>query len=282
MRDSKKLGVVLAFLPLATLALVYCGCAVASEKAKPSALTKNIGIYEPPPANMWQAQVGVPAFQVGSIGQDSSKTESKRMLANVAADQLTTLAIKSGRFKVYERAQLDKLLAEQHLTNIVSEGTLAAQGRIRGVDYLLLGQVTSFRVKAETSSGGVGGVGSLFRRIGHSDVPDFDIKTKSSRITVECGVDLRLVDPQTGQALVAESEDFERTDRVGTMGISVEGLRVDSGGELTINEDDYGKVLRLALDGALRKMLPSIDKEFLAHVETASPLTARLHPLKTP
>ena len=83
------------------------------------------------------------------------------MLANVAADQLTTLAIKSGRFKVYERAQLDQLLAEQRFTNIVSEGTLAKAGRIRGVDYLLLGQVTSFRVKAENSSNGVAGVGSL-------------------------------------------------------------------------------------------------------------------------
>jgi curli biogenesis system outer membrane secretion channel CsgG len=270
MRNSKKFGVVLAIMPLAAVALMYCGCAVTSEKAKPCALTENIGIYTPPPTNMWRAQVGVPAFQVGSTCQDSSKMESKRMLANVAADQLTTLAIKSGRFKVYERAQLDKLLAEQRLTNIVSEGTLATPGRIRGVDYLLLGQVTSFRVKAENSSGGVAGFGGLFRHFGPSGVPDFDIKSKNSKITVECGVDLRLVDPQTGRAMAAESGDFQKTDKVNAMGISVEGVRAESDGELTIKEDDYGKILRLALDSALRKMLPSIDQEFLAHVETPS------------
>jgi len=271
MRNSKEFRVVLAIMALAGTALMYCGCAVTNEKAKPSAFTESIGIYTPPPTNMWQAQLGVPAFQVGSSCQDSSKMESRRMLANVAADQLTTLAIKSGRFKVYERAQLDQLLVEQRLTNVVSEGTLAKAGRIRGVDYLLLGQVTSFRVKAENSSNGVEGVGGLFRRIGHSDVPDFDFKSKTSKITVECGVDLRLVDPQTGRAMAAESGDFQKTDKLNAMGISVEGVRAESNGELTVKEDDYGKILRLALDGALRKMLPSIDKEFLAHVEAPPP-----------
>jgi curli biogenesis system outer membrane secretion channel CsgG len=271
MRNSKRFRVVLAIMPLAGIALMYCGCAVTNEKAKPSSLTENIGIYTPPPTNMWRAQLGVPAFQVGSTCQGSSKMESRRMLANVAADQLTTLAIKSGRFKVYERAQLDHLLAEQRLTNIVSDGTLAKSGRIRGVDYLLLGQVTSFRIKAENSSGGVAGVGGFFRQFGHSDVPDFDIKSKTSKITVECGVDLRLVDPQTGRAMVAESGDFQKTDKINAMGISVEGLRAESNGELTVKEDDYGKILRLALDGAVRKMLPSIDKEFLAHVEAPPP-----------
>ena len=270
MRNSKRFRVVWIIVPLVGIALMDCGCAVTNEKAKPSALSENIGIYTPPPTNMWRAQLGVPAFQVGSTCQDSSKLESRRMLANVAADQLTTLAIKSGRFKVYERAQLDQLLVEQRLTNIVSEGNLAKSGRIRGVDYLLLGQVTSFRVKAENSSNGVAGVGALFRQFGRSDVPDFDIKNKTSKITVECGVDLRLVDPQTGRAMAAESGDFQKTDKINAMGISVEGLRAESNGDLIVKEDDYGKILRLALDGALRKMLPSIDKEFLAHVEAPS------------
>jgi hypothetical protein len=52
------------------------------------------------------------------------------------------------------------------------------------------------------------------------------------------------------------------------MGISAEGVKLETDGELTVSEDDHGKVLRLALDGALRKMLPSLDKELLAHVET--------------
>ena len=256
---------------------MHSGCATTSETGKSDAMTENVGAYSPAPTNLWRPKVGVPAFNVSaSPGQDGSQVaESRRILATIAADQLTTLAVKSDRFKVYERAQLDQLLAEQRLTNLVSAGTLVKQGKIRGVDYLLLGQVTNFRVKAVKSAGGVGGIGGLIRGFGARGVPDFDFKNKNSKITAECGVDLRLVDPQTGRAVAAESLDFKKTDKINGIGISVEGVHAESDGELTVSQDDNGKILRLALDGALRKLLPSIDKELLAHVETpaTTPLT---------
>jgi len=127
--------------------------------------------------------------------------------------------------------------------------------------------VTSFRIKAERSSGGLGGIGGLLRRSGARGIPDFDFTNKNSKVTAECGVDLRLVDPQTGLAVVAEFREFKKTDSINGIGISVMGVQAESGGELEISQDDYGKILRLALDGALRKMRPAVDKELLAHVQ---------------
>ena len=271
MKNSKELSAVFVTGWLGTAALMHSGCATISETAKSDTITEQVGAYTPAPTNLWRPKVGVPAFKVVSTSAGSEVAESRRILATIAAEQLTTLAVKSDRFKVYERAQLDQLLVEQRLTNVVSEGTLAKQGKIRGVDYLLLGQVTNFRVKAAKSGGGVGGIGALFRGFGARDVPDFDFKNKSSKITPECGVDLRLVDPQTGRAVAAESYDFKKTDKINAIGISVQGVHAESDGELTVSQDDNGKILRLALDGALRKMLPSIDKELLAHVETPEP-----------
>ena len=271
MKASKELSAIFVTAWFGAVALVLSSCATTSETGKSDAITEKVGEYTLAPTNLWRPKVGVPAFKAMSTtpGKDGSEVmESRRIMATIAADQLTTLAVKSDRFKVYERAQLDQLLTEQRLTNVVSEGTLVKQGKIRGVDYLLLGQVTNFRVKAAKSDGGVAGIGGLIRGFGGRGVPDFDFKNKNSMITAECGVDLRLVDPQTGRAVAAESHDFKKTDKISAIGITVQGVHAESDGELTVSQDDNGKILRLALDGALRKMLPSIDKELLAHVET--------------
>jgi curli biogenesis system outer membrane secretion channel CsgG len=119
---------------------------------------------------------------------------------------------------------VEQLLAEQRLTNVVQEGTLARSGKIRGVDYLLLGQITNFRVKAEKSSNNIGGLDKLASSLGVRKAPQFDFKSKKSKITAECTVDLRLVDPQTGRAVIAGYSEFTKTESIGGMGIDVQGL----------------------------------------------------------
>src|SRR3989442_12191720 len=102
------------------------GCATTSETGKSDAITEKVGEYTLAPTNMWRPKVGVPAFKAVSTtpGQDGSAVmESRRIMATIAAEQLTTLAVKSHRFKAYERAQLDQLLTDQRLTNTASEGT---------------------------------------------------------------------------------------------------------------------------------------------------------------
>lgn len=236
------------------LALLAPACASTSESAQRDPLTENVGVYYAPPAGILRPRIGVPRFKVTGEGGGASLDE-------LAADQLTTLAFQSDRFEVIERAQLEQLLDEQDLEGIVKAGEMTHPAQVRGVDYLFLGKVTNLRIKAEKSSSGFG----LAKIAGFGGgVGAFDFRRKDSKITAECGVDLRLVDPETGSLMAAHFGEFKRTDTIGAFGIEVLGFHAGADADLQIDEDNRGKILRLALDDALRKMLPRIDRELIA------------------
>jgi len=239
-------------LGCASIALVGGGCASSSESASADTLTGNVGRYDPPPSGAARPRVGVPPFSV-SAGQGFGGSGD---LNDLAADQMTTLLDQSERFSVIERAQLQKLLDEQNLEGIVVPGEMAKPAQVRGVDYLLLGKVTNLRAKKETSSTGFGlaQVGGVF------NVGGADVKQKEVVITTEAGVDIRLVDPTTGEIAVSNFSEFKRTDSAGAFGLTILGASANADADLQISEDDKGKLLRLALDDALRKSLPKIDK----------------------
>ena len=88
----------------------------------------------------------------------------------------------------------------------------------------------------------------------------FGVGNQDVALKVECGVDLRLVDPTTGQTVVADFSEFDRTDTASSMGLQILGGNVDSNAAVQLGEDDQGRILRLALDDCLRKMLPKIDR----------------------
>jgi len=182
---------------------------------------------------------------------------SREALNDVAADIATTLAVNTMRFDVIERAQLDQLLREQKLEGIVKPGELAQQGQVRGVDYLLIGKITNLRVKRSATRRGFG--------LSRVDLPwgggagAVDYRKEDIRITTECGVDIRLVNPSSGSVAVAHFSDYNRTDTAKAIGLEILGASAEAEAELEITEDDKGKILRLALDDALRKMLPKVD-----------------------
>lgn len=239
---------------LALVGLAISGCSSSSETADRNKLTAHVGKYDAPPSGLQRVKVGVPQFKVDP--QASSSNFKKEELQRDAADQLTTLADLSDRFRVIERAQVDQLLKEQGLEGVVDPEELAKPGRVKGVDFLYIGKVTNMRVKAEktsssfdTGSFGFGGV--------------FSVNDKKSRITMECGVDIRLVDPTTGEVLASQFGEYKRTDSIGASGVRVLGIGGDSNADLKIDDDSRGLLLRLALDDAVRKMLPKVDKRLL-------------------
>ena len=236
----------------AVSALVGGGCASSSESASADTLTANVGRYDPPPSGAARPRVGVPPFSV-SAGQGFGGSGD---LNDLAADQMTTLLDQSERFSVIERAQLQKLLDEQNLEGIVVPGEMAKPAQVRGVDYLLLGKVTNLRAKKEQKSTGFGlaQVGGVF------NVGGADVKQKEVVITTEAGVDIRLVDPTTGEVAVSNFSEYKRTDSAGAMGLTILGASAEADADIQIGEDDKGKLLRLALDDALRKSLPKIDR----------------------
>ena len=250
----------------ATLLPLLAGCTTSSESAQADAMTKMVGVYEPPPAGVQPARLGIPAFAVKDV-QDRS---SAGQMSELAADQATTLAVRTERFDVIERAQLSKLLDEQGLEGIVTAGEMAKPAQVRGVDYLLLGKVTNFRVKSEKSSSGVSlgrlpipGAGGAAAGIG-------DWRNTNTTVKVDCGIELRLVDPTTGAVAAAEFSEYSRTDTIGSLGIAILGANAQSSADLKVDEDSQGKILRLALDECMRKMLPRIDRVLKARSAKAA------------
>jgi curli biogenesis system outer membrane secretion channel CsgG len=241
---------------LAITMLVLSACGSSRESAEADTMTAHVGQYPPPPAGAFRPRVGIPQFKVSS-GEVSNDT------AVVAADQLSTLCVMSQRFDVIERAQLEQLLSEQNLAGVVKEGEVAKAAQIRGVNYLMLGKITNFRVKAEKSSGGF----NLASLGGHFGA--FDYQNTKSVITVECGVDLRLVDPESGSTAAAHFGEYKRTDSLSSFGVGVLGYHNENDATLKLDKDNEGKVLRLALDEALRKMLPQIDSAMVARANQA-------------
>ena len=238
------------------LAVAVCGlvvgCASSSETAERDTLTDHVGKYDPAPRGVNKPRVGIPAFSVKQASGGSSKD-----LDDLAADQMSTLVDNSERFDVIERVQLQKLLDEQNMEGIVKAGEVTPSAQIRGVDYLLLGKVTSLRVKSESKERGFGlaQVGGSFFNVGGADV-----KKKDVVVTTDCGVDIRMVNPRDGKLLWSAFSEYKKIDSAGALGIDILGASADANADLQISEDDKGKILRLALDDALRKALPKVDK----------------------
>ncbi len=247
------------FQPLAALALAaLAACQTTSESAGKNELATHVGTYSPPPPGLVRPRVGVPPMGVAS--------DASAGMEVLAADQLSTLLVRTDRFEVVERSQLQSLLDEQDLEGIVAEGELARPAQVRGVDYLLLGKVTNLRTKA-TRTGSNAGLGQIINFAagevtGGVGAMDFDSEKVEMR--VDCGVDLRLVDPTTGTVLDAALSEYTRTDTASAFGVQVLGVGADASAEIEMSDDDRGLILRLALDDAVRKMLPTLDRKLLA------------------
>lgn len=232
------------------------GCASTSESANRDTLTANVGVYPPPPSNNPKPRGAVPPFL--EVSAPGSFKGDKQQLAAVAADQLTTLLDQTQRFEMVERAQVQQLLAEQNMEGIVRPDQMAKAGQVLGAQYLLIGKVTSFRIKQDATQTGVnaGGLGDL---IGLNTRGETGFDQKKVAINTQVGVDIRLVDPTNGTILISKFSEFNRTDSADSMGIQVMGFGSNNDAQITVTEDDCGRVLRLAFDDAIKKMLPELD-----------------------
>lgn len=255
----------LVLLAIAWGAISTCllsGCASPGESAGRDSLTAHVGNYPQGDPSWVRPKVGVPPFQVDGQIQEPGSLES------IAADQLSSLASLTGRFFVVERNQLSQLLREQDLEGIVRPEQMAQMGEVSGVDLLWVGRVTNFRTKLEEKSSGFG-IGSIpidkWRFIGGGDY-----KKKSKSLTVDCGVDLRLVDPTSGEVLAAHFGEYQRTDAIDAFGVTLLGAGAEASGDFDLDENNRGKILRLALDEAVRKMLPEIDQQLTQRTRIAN------------
>ncbi len=248
----------------ATLLLV-AGCPTAPESGREqsgsaTALTANVGNYPPPPPEVLsldpRPSVAIPPFSTES---NRSNVRLSNGLNQLMADQLSTMMVKAGRFDVIERAQLDKIVQEQALgdSGLADAETMAEAGNVQGVDYLLVGKITNFSAEQVDR-----GRSMNIPVVGRT-------RTGGTDINVEVGVDLRLIDASTGRVLAAESTDFKQTDSTSSFGMDRFFSSSNDSTSLEISDDNKGKILRLALDDAVRKMMDQIDNELKRKAATS-------------
>jgi curli biogenesis system outer membrane secretion channel CsgG len=157
------------------------------------------------------------------------------------ADMLVTALVKSGKYLVLEREEMEKIIQEQKFSNssLVTPETAAKVGKLLGAELFVIGSVSEFGTK-QSSVGG--------------NVPLFggSLTTKKARAVV----DVRLVSITTGEILAAETKDGEES----STGVSVRYEAIDFGNSTSWDNTDIGKATRQAVDGCVELITENMAK----------------------
>jgi len=145
------------------------------------------------------------------------------------SDMLVTALVKTGKFQVMERSDLDKVIAEQQLgeSGVLTPETAPKAGKILGVEMIVVGSVSEFGVSEREISGGIANIGGGV-----------------TRKVARAAVDLRLVNTTTGEIVAAETEDGTES----TLGFGGNYEDINFSDVSTWNTTDVGKACREAVD----------------------------------
>src|SRR5450755_5159345 len=113
-------------------------------------------------------------------------------------DMLVTKLVQDGKYRVIERAALDKILAEQNFSNSDrADATTAAKiGKILGVDAIIIGSITQFGRDDQHTKVGGGGFGGFGSKYGIGGV-------SSNKAKAVVGITARMINTSTGEIMVA-------------------------------------------------------------------------------
>ncbi|MGQ0645913.1 MAG: CsgG/HfaB family protein, partial [Elusimicrobiota bacterium] len=118
-----------------------------------------LGLLSAPAGSVEKKRVAVFTFQ--------DKTDRSyhwwggKSVGDGMADMLATALVKSGRYRVMERQQMEHLLKEQGLgaAGVVTPQSAAKIGKMLGVELAVMGAVTEFGYKKQSTGGALKKVG---------------------------------------------------------------------------------------------------------------------------
>ncbi|HEX9975062.1 MAG TPA: CsgG/HfaB family protein [bacterium] len=201
-----------------SLALLLILSAIAPAQS-PKALKKRVAVFafEDKTDHTWHWWTGQP------VGQGM-------------ADMLVTELVKSGKYKVIERQEIEKILSEQKMgqTGLVTPESAAKVGQLLGVELAVIGSVTEFGHKQSNTGGRIKGFG-----------------LGVSNIAASVGIDVRFINTNTGEILAADNVREEESKK----GISVSTPQVDFKNQNDFDESVVGKATRKAI----QKIMTMLD-----------------------
>jgi curli biogenesis system outer membrane secretion channel CsgG len=166
-------------------------------------------------------------------------------IGKAAANLLITKLVQDATVSVIERNAIDKLLAEQNLTNSdrTDPATAAKLGRILGVDAIIMGTITHYDYSDKTTGGG----GHFFG--GYSTKMKHDIK---ARVLINA----RLVSPDTAEVLVA----LEGSGEVDRKGVKVD-IRDSSNANTIMTGQANNPIMNECMDKAVAQLVTQLQQQ---------------------
>jgi curli biogenesis system outer membrane secretion channel CsgG len=168
-------------------------------------------------------------------------------LGKAAADQLITRLVEDGKVRVIERSAIDKLLAEQNLSNSehTDPQTAAKLGKVLGVDGIILGTITRYDYADNMTGGGGAHFGGA------------SMKTKHD-ISAKVEISTRLVSPDTAEVL-AVSKGIGEIDKKGVK----EDIRDSSNITKMMNGNANNPIMNECMDKAITQLATELEQEFI-------------------
>ncbi len=162
--------------------------------------------------------------------------------------QLVTELIDSGQVIVVERGILSQIIQEQELANakLVTKETAAQVGKLLGVDYLIVGEVTEFEQRAV----GGGGHFGLFKW--------FFPKVSGEFTAAHVGIDLRVIDTTTGEILHSHRASGRAWEKAGA--VELNSIVNFTFGADAFQKTPLGKATRKVIGESLQFVLGAVQK----------------------
>ena len=146
-----------------------------------------------------------PKRRIGVVEFENKSAYGQGRLGGAASDILVTELVKSGKFIVVERDRLNKIMEEQKFQSqgMTDPQTVAKIGQVMGLEAIVVGSVSQFGVKKEGS--------------------DY-LLTQSKRQVADVTVDIRLIDVQSGQVIMADSgKGMAKSTKASFLGMGTKG-----------------------------------------------------------
>ncbi len=200
------------------LAAFFCQTAIAQEKTKTGKKRIVVFNFEDKTDHTWHWWGGQ---QVG----------------HGMADMLTTALVKSGNYRVFERAEIDKVMQEQALgqSGVVTPESAAKAGKMLGAEIAVVGAVTVFGHKKQSTGGAL-------KRIG--------VGAAVSKQSATVGVDVRIVNISTGEILKADNVRKEHAKS----GLSLDTREGSFDNQAQFDESVVGKATRAAIEEIVKML----------------------------
>jgi curli biogenesis system outer membrane secretion channel CsgG len=201
-------------------------------------------------------RVAVLPFDDGAIQGQERWWRDNLQVGKGVADELVTALLNSGKFRLIEREQLQRVLEEQNLASKgrIDSNTAARIGRILGVQILIMGKVTEFSTSSK------GGTINTNNGIG------INIKANTARVAL----DARMVDTSSAEIKAVATGRGEKKQT--NLGLEVNYNRI------AIDSDEFKKTnLGIALRDAVNSIAAQLSDQ-ADHIKPSAPtLPSRPH-----